>query len=124
MKKLNSYFLDGITLDSIDLKCMVVTKGVYLSSEVLDFFQDKARISRDPRQFSNFYFSDGISAALLDVSSWFDELTLREHWLEQNRSIFQSQALTPYSLRLIEGKAALFYKDIFVDIVSFPKKND
>ena len=124
MKHINAYRFDGIDLDSFDLKCMVVTKGATVDPAVVEAFQGECRISMDPRQFSNLYFSDGISAAMIDTGMNYDQNALRYNWTDEDRRIFEPQATSPFSVRLEGGRAALFYKDDLVDYVTFPKGND
>ena len=122
--KLNSYRIDGVELDSIDLKCMVVTRGVTLDPAVVEAYRETSRISLDPRQFSNLYFSDGISAAMIDTGINYDLNSLRYGWGEESRRIFEDQRVSPFSVRMDGDRAALFYKDGLVDHVTFPAHND
>ncbi len=124
MKKLNTYRIDGIELDSIDLKCMVVTKGVALDPAVVEAYQDTCRISKDPAQFSNLYFSDGISAAMIDTVERFNQQSMRDSWKDEDRKIFEPQLATPFTVEMRDDQAVLCYKGEFVDTVSFPRAND
>ena len=45
MKKMNKYTINHISIDSADLKCMVVSSGVKVDGDVYHVFKNKARLN-------------------------------------------------------------------------------
>lgn len=53
------YSIDGIRLDSVDLKALVVTRGVKVSSQVYKKFGPSARLSKNPSSATACFFPMG-----------------------------------------------------------------
>lgn len=111
-------------LDSIDVKCMVVSKGVRIHPEIYDRFSDVYNISRDMRRLSCLILSDGTLMTMSDMEPFLDQMGTRYFWTEEDKKCYHPQLETPFHIRVIDDKPALTFHDEFIDFVSFPKKND
>lgn len=121
---LNYYDFLGERIDSIELKCLVVSKGVKVSIEVYKRFAKTNRLGVNPLMCNCMILSDGIIVQLTDMSFHLKYLTGILSWDNLKLLKYASALETSFSLKLFDGKPALFYKDKFVDFVSFPPEND
>lgn len=116
---MNQYQLMGETIDSIELKCLVVGKGVKVGKEVYKAFAH-TRLHINPLMCNCMLLSDGTIVQLTDVSFHLRYLTGILSWDNLKLMRYASELETPFSIRLDGGKAALFHKDTLVDYVTFP----
>ncbi|MEF9894972.1 MAG: hypothetical protein RR843_04270, partial [Clostridia bacterium] len=121
---MNRYKFAGFEVDSIDLKCLLVGKGVKVAREIYKVFSKTHRLGVNPLMCNCLILSDGTIAQLTDMGFHLQYLSGILSWDNLKLLRYAADLGTPFSLRLFEGKAALFYNDDFVDFVSFPPKND
>lgn len=121
---MQEYKIGDMTLDVIDLKCLVVSKGVRVQPEVYTRFSGQYNISTDLQRLSCLIFSDGTVATLTDMEPMLSKLSERYYWTEEEKKSYHPQLETPFFLREFEGRPALFFHNEFVDYVTFPVKND
>jgi hypothetical protein len=121
---LNKYKFLETEIDSIDLKCLVVSKGAKVAKEIYKKFIKTNRLGINPLMCNCFFLSDGTVVQLTDMSFHLKYLTGILSWDNLKLLKYASELETPFSIQLIEEKPALLYKDSFVDFISFPPKND
>ena len=121
---MNKYHILDTTIDSIDLKCLVVSKGVKVSKEVYRNYSKTNRLGVNPLMCNSMILSDGTIVQLTDMGFHLRYLTGILSWDNLKLLRYASDLETPFSLKISEGKPALFYNDIFLDFVSFPPKTD
>ncbi|HHY82735.1 MAG TPA: hypothetical protein GX505_08650 [Clostridiales bacterium] len=121
MKK---YKIMNEEIDSIELKCLVVSRGVKVAKEVYKSFSKTHRIGVNPLMCNCFMLSDGTIVQLTDMSFHLKYLTGILSWDNLKLLRYASELETPFSLKVYNGKPALFYKNEFVEVVSLPPKND
>ncbi|MGI6217920.1 MAG: radical SAM protein [Coriobacteriales bacterium] len=133
MEKLNEYTFRGISIDSIDLKCLLNTKGLVMDCAVTEKLSSTYRLSSDPRNYQSLYLSDGISAALVDIGAsrlpvGDDKEFRRAIDVLCSNSVEGDEARekigTPFVVRLVDGLPVLFGDGEFLDQISFPLQND
>ena len=119
---MNKYYILDTAIDSIDLKCLVVSQGVKVSKEVYRNYSKTHRLGVNPLMCNSIILSDGTIIQLTDMGFHLRYLTGILSWDNLKLLRYASDLETPFSLKISEGKPALFYNDIFLDFVSFPPK--
>ncbi|GHU64090.1 hypothetical protein FACS1894123_08210 [Bacteroidia bacterium] len=102
---MNTYRIGTETVDSIDLKCLLISKGVKVDDAVYRIFGKKYRLNANPQTCNSLLLSDGTNVQLTDMG-------------------FLPELTTPFRLRVLEEKPALFYEHDLIDFVTFHKKTD
>lgn len=120
---MNKYNLLHLEIDSIDLKCLVVSKGVTVAKEVYKKFAKSNRLGVNPLMCNCFFLSDGTVVQLTDMGFHLEYLTGILSWNNLKLLKYASELETPFSIKLIEDKPALLYMDSFIDFISFPPQN-
>lgn len=120
---MNKYYINNCEIDSIDLKCLVVSKGVKVSKEVYKKFSKTHRLGINPLMCNSMFLSDGTIVQLTDMSFHLQYLTGILSWDNLKLLKYVQDLETPFSLKVYEGKPTLFYNSEFVDEVTFPLKN-
>lgn len=118
---LQQYLLNNLTVDSLDLKAMIVTRGVKVSGEIYRRFGATHRIHPDPEKCNCLILPDGTIVQLTD-------LALHMRFLKKAvlvaalRNLKHTMGLrTPFSLEVsANGRPVLLYDDVMVTEVSFP----
>ncbi len=121
---MNKYNIFNTEIDSIDLKCLVVSKGVKVAKEVYKKFTKANRLGINPLMCNCMILSDGTIVQLTDMGFHLKYLTGILSWDNLKLLKYASELETPFSLKIFDSKPALYYKDIFLDFVSFPPKSD
>ena len=65
---INKYIIDGNSVDSIELKCLIVSRGVKVDSAVYRRYKNAARLSSSPLCCNCFLLSDGTVVQLTDTN--------------------------------------------------------
>jgi hypothetical protein len=121
---LNSYQYDGVRIDSVDLKCLVVSRGLTVDRAVYKWFSEDRRLNVNPLTCNCMILSDGTVVQLTDMGFHLKYLSGILSWNNLKLLRYASQLTTPFSLRLLEDRAALYYKDEILDFVTFPEPTD
>lgn len=121
---MNKYNIYNNKIDSVDLKCLVVSKGVKVAKEVYKKFTKTKRLGINPLMCNCMMLSDETIVQLSDMGFHLKYLTGILSWDNLKLLKYASELETPFSLRLSKGKPALYHKDTFLDFVSFPPKDD
>ncbi|MGI6571532.1 MAG: radical SAM protein [Caldicoprobacterales bacterium] len=119
---MNKYTIMNNEIDSIDLKCLVVSRGVKVSKDIYRTYAKTHRIGVNPLMCNCIILSDGTIVQLTDMSFHLKYLTGILSWDNLKLLKYASELETPFSLRIDDGKPALYYKGEFIDHVSFPPK--
>ena len=121
---MNTYRLENNTVDSVELKCLVVSRGLKVSKDVYKQFGADYRLSISPLTCTCFLLSDNTVVQLTDMGFHLQYLGGMLSWSNLKLLKYASELGTPFTLELVEGKAALMYKSEIVDFVTFPPKTD
>lgn len=120
---LNVYRLPGMEIDSIELKCLVVSKGVKISKQVYRRFAGTSRFSMNPLACNCMFLSDGTVVQLTDTEFHLQYLTGILSWDHLKLLKYAGALKTPFSIDLFRDRPALFYEDVFLDFIRFPPQN-
>ena len=110
--------------DSVELKCLLISKGVKVDHSVYKRFAKEYRLAPNPLMCNSLKLSDGTIVQLTDLSFHLKQLFRMFSWNNLKLIKYESDLRTPFSLSLFEDKAALFYEKDPVDFVTFQKKTD
>ncbi len=124
MYKINNYKIDNQNIDSVELKCMVVCKGVKVDRDVYEEYSKKYRIDISPLACNCFMLSDGTVIQMTDMKFHLRYLNGVLSWDNLKLLKYASELGTPFSIKLDEGKAALFYDNELIEYIKFFKKTD
>ncbi len=120
---MNTYGFLEEPVDSIELKCLAVSKGVKVYREVYNKYSKTHRLGVNPLMCNCFFLSDGTVVQLTDMGFHLKYLTGILSWDNLKLLKYASELETPFTIRLKDEKPALYYKDSFVDEISFPPSN-
>jgi hypothetical protein len=99
---LGEYLVNGEQIDSLELKVLLITKGVHVSANIYEQFAKTHRISPNPVECNCIVLPGDIVVHLADIGP-----------------------NSPFSLEIAEnGNACLFHKGIPITEVSFPPKTE
>ncbi len=118
---LATYRVNGENLDSLDLKVLLLTKGVKVSTEVYERFGQTNRIHSDPLTSNCLLLPDGTVVHLVDLAMHMSYIKKAMSWetLRNLRYLFQLR--TPFTLEVTgSGDPVLLCKDEEVTRVAFP----
>lgn len=121
MKK---YRIENTELDSVELKCLAVSRGLKVDREIYRRFSETNRLDINPLACDCFILSDGTVVQLTDMGFHLEYLSGVLSWNNLKLLRYASQLATPFSLRIYGDRPALFHKEEFVDTVSFPPYTD
>jgi hypothetical protein len=120
---MNQYEVNQEIIDSVDLKCLVVSKGCKVGRDVYKQYSKNTRLSTNPLMCNCFFLSDGTLVQLTDMSFHLKYLTGILSWDNLKLLKVASELTTPFTLKMQDGEAALFYEEQFIDDVTFPVEN-
>ncbi|MDR0799047.1 MAG: hypothetical protein LBN18_04750 [Dysgonamonadaceae bacterium] len=123
-KWLKKYRYRNMEIDSVELKALVVSRGLKVDKEVYRRFSETHRLDMNPLTCNCFLLSDGTIVQLTDMGFHLKYLSGILSWSNLKLLRYASQLQTPFSLRLYENAPALFCSDEYVDTVSLPPRTD
>ena len=121
---MKTYDVGGQAIDAIELKCLVVSRGLKVDKKVYRRFAQSHRLSVNPLCCNCFRLSDGTIVQLTDMGFHLGYLGGMLSWDNLKLLKYASELGTPFSLVLDGDKAALLYNGAFVDHVTFPPATD
>ena len=121
---MNKYILDGIQIDSIELKCLIISRGVKVENAVYKHYKNLARLYANPLCCNCLLLSDGTIVQLTDTNFHLRYLSGILSWDKLKLLKYVGDLGTPFSLKMQDGKAVLFHNNVPVDTVSFPPPSD
>jgi len=122
--KMNKYVIDGNSIDSVELKCLIVSRGIKVDNEVYKYHKGAARLSGSPLCCNCLLLSDGTVVQLTDTNFHLRHLSNMFKWDNIRLLKYMGDLTTPFSLRMQDDRATLFYNNVEVDTVSFPPPSD
>jgi len=120
IKKANTYVLDGICVDSVELKCLIISRGVKVDNAVYKNHKKNFRININPLCCNCLILSDGTIVQLTDTNFHMRYLSGILSWDNLKLLKYIGDLGTPFSLRMQGSKAVLFYNNKEIDTVTFP----
>jgi hypothetical protein len=147
---MNTYTIDGQAIDSVELKCLLVSRGVKVDKALYRTVGSATRLTANPLCCNCLILSDGTIAQLTDLTFHLRLLAGMLSWSQIKLLRYASDLDTPFTLKpltskvggKVEGtaggvdkavakgvdevaeKAGLFWKGELLDTVSFPPHSD
>jgi hypothetical protein len=118
------YLIEGEQVDSVELKCLVVSRGVKVDKAVYKQYAQVSRLDINPLCCNVMLLRDGTIVQLTDTGFHLKYLSGILSWNTLKLLKYASELSTPFSLRLLDGQVALFHKQEFVDYVRFLSYTD
>jgi hypothetical protein len=97
---MNQYEVNKEIIDSVDLKCLVVSKGCKVGRDVYKQYSKKTRLSTNPLMCNCFFLSDGTLVQLTDMSFHLKYLTGILSWDNLKWLKVASELTTPFTLKI------------------------
>lgn len=120
-----NFNVDGQEVDSIELKALLVSRGVRVSAEVYKKFGRVARLSKNPLTCNSMVLPDNTIVQLTDLSFHMDYIHSAMTWDSLAQLKYLSQLQTNFSLKLDEaGEPAVYYKKQEITPVLFIAHSD
>ena len=116
---LSNYSLKGQKVSSLELKCLLVSRGVKCDKAVYKELGQDYRLNINPLTCNCLILSDGTICQMTDVGFHLQYLNGALSWDNLKLLRYASELGTPFAVKLLEGKAALFYEGEVLDFVSF-----
>jgi hypothetical protein len=121
---MNSYMYGGDEIDSVELKCLVVSRGLKVDKEVYKRYQKTSRLDVNPLTCNCFFLSDGTIVQLTDMGFHLKYLSGILSWNNLKLLRYASELTTPFSIRMQDDKPALFGGTGLLDFITFPEPTD
>lgn len=119
---MQTYSVAGCTLNSVELKCLLVSKGVKVDKNVYAACGAAGRVNINPLTCNCLLLPDGTVSQMTDVSFHMDYLAGNLSWSNLKLMRYASQLYTPFRIRLCGDVPTLFHEKEEVCPVSFPPK--
>jgi hypothetical protein len=125
---MTTYDLGGQSIDSVELKCLLVSRGVKVDKSLYKAVGSTSRLSANPLCCNCLILSDGTIAQLTDLTFHLGLLAGMLSWSQLKLFKYASDLETPFTLKPLLDKGAekvgLFWKGELLDLVSFPSYTD
>ena len=103
--------IDGETVDSIELKCLVVSRGLRIDKEVYKTCGDKYRIYTNALTCNCFKLPDGTIVMATDLGFHLSTLSSMFSWDNLKLFRYMKDLTTDFRLALVDGRPTLLYKN-------------
>ena len=121
---MNKYLIEGNYIDSVELKCLIISRGIKVDNAVYQQHKTGARLSMSPRCCNCLLLSDGTVAQLTDTNFHLRYLSGILSWDNLRLLKYMGDLSTPFSLRMQNERPTLFYNNEEIDTVTFPPATD
>ena len=122
--EMNKYVIEGNHIDSVELKCLLISRGIAVDSAVYEQYKGIARLSTSPICCNCIILSDSTIVQLTDMGAHLRMLSSMLGWDNAQSAAYAEHLATPFSLRMQSDVATLFYKNEAIDTVTFPPATD
>lgn len=109
--------IDGVTVDSVELKCLVISRGLKIDKEVYQKCGKDYRIYPNALTCNSFKLPDGTIVMATDLGFHMSTLFSMFSWDNLKLFKYMSDMTTDYRLALINEQPTLLYKDAEVTAV-------
>jgi len=115
-----NFKLNGETIDTVDLKALLVSRGVRVSGRVYSKFKGEFRISQNPLECNFMLLPDNTIVHLTDLAFHMKYIRSALSWDTFKQLKYFSQLKTPFSLDLDEtGIPTIYFDKQKVTTISF-----
>ena len=118
------FVVGGREVDSVELKCLLVSRGVKADKEVYRRFSKAFRIDVSPLTCNCIILSDGTIAQMTDMKFHLEYLNGALSWDNLKLLRYASELGTPFRLCVRGEQLALLHNNELVDYVTLPDYTD
>jgi hypothetical protein len=114
--------LNGRTIDTVDLKALLISHGLKVSNRIYKKFKGQVRLSTNPLECNTIILPDGTIVQLTDLAFHMEYIKSALSWNTLKQLKYFLQMKTSFRLDLDEdGSPCLYFRDQKLTSVSFPK---
>ena len=114
--------IENKTVDSVDLKALLVSRGIKVSGEIYRKMKNQFRLSSNPLECNTIILPDNTIVQLTDLAFHMDYIRKAISWNTLKQLKYFSQLKTPFILDFDEsGNPSLYYGKQKITVVTFPK---
>jgi len=121
---MNKYKIDNTQIDSVELKCLIISRGVKVDNAVYKHYKNTARLNINPLCCNCLLLSDNTIVQLTDTNFHLRYLSGILSWDNLKLLKYIGDLGTPFTLRMQDKQAVLFYNNTPLDTVTFPPASD
>ena len=121
---MNKYTIDGNHIDSIELKCLIISRGIKVDNAVYRHHAGISRLSKSPLCCNCLLLSDGTIVQLTDTNFHIRHLSAIFNWDNIRLLKYTADLSTPFALRMQGDNTILYYKNAEIDTINFPLATD
>lgn len=115
-----NYRIGEERLSNVELKAMLVSRGIKVSKSVYNHVGTTKRLTKNPLECNTLLLPDNTIVQLTDLSFHMEYIRLTMNWDTIKQLAYAKDLITPFSLKLSkEKKVLLYYKKEEVCEVSF-----
>jgi hypothetical protein len=120
-----NFKIQNTIVDSVDLKALLVSRGIKVSNEIYRKFKPQFRLSINPLECNTIILPDNTIVQLTDLAFHMEYVRKAISWNSLKQLKYFSQLKTSFRLDVDEsGIPCLFYKKQKITSVTFPKSID
>jgi hypothetical protein len=120
-----NYKIDDKTIDSVDLKALLVSRGIKVSNKIYSDFRKKFRLSKNPLECNTIILPDETMVQMTDLAFHMEYIKSAISWDTLKQLKYMSQLKTPFRIDVDNDRnPAIFYNQQKVTNISFPKSTD
>jgi len=124
-RTLTTYQLEGQTIDSIDLKTLLVSRGIKVAGEIYKRYKGKVRLSKNPLECNTIRLPDGIFCQLTDLSFHMEYISSVISWNMIKQVKYLPDLKTDFHLKLDENDCpAIYHKKQKITTIEFLEYTD
>lgn len=106
-----NFMVAGEVVDSVELKCLVISRGLKIDREIYQKFGKEYRIYPNALTCNCFKLPDGTIVMATDLGFHLSTLSSMFSWDNLKLFKYMGDMTTDYRISISDGQPALFYKD-------------
>lgn len=120
-----TYSFENEIIDSVDLKALLISRGVKVSNKIYQKFGNHFRLSPNPLECNTIILPDNTIVQLTDLAFHMEYIRKTISWNTLKQLKYFSQLKTSFQLDVDEtGSPTLYHKKQTITKVSFPKETN
>ena len=118
------YKLNKNIVDSIELKSLLISRGIRVDNNVYRKFGQTYQITQTPLMCNRLFLPCGTVCQLTDISFHLKLIGSMFSWNNLKLMRYMGEMKTPFTMKVLNDRPVLYYEDTPVCEVSFPSKTD
>lgn len=115
------FYVDNLAINNVELKALLVSRGIKVSKRVYKEFSSTHRLSKNPLECNSIILPDETIVQMTDMSFHMEYIKLTMNWDTLKQVKYAKDLKTPFTIDLdSEKRAILYHNKKRVCEVSFP----